>query len=335
MTGAFICPGRLVNQLVALGVIEPDPCSNREVSIVDASRSNPVQFVLVGHDARLVVKQQGMSLDGISSIEAEATAYQWAQRQPMVRTSMPRMLARTNDCLVLEVVNDAISFHETLSWPAGPDLLQKLLEHLSNVHDADHCGALDRNPPWILDLFVEPPAVIRHVPGVEAAIENMRANDRLVSTISALRNRWSGEVVIHGDMKFDNILVNETDGEWRVWMIDWELSGLGLAEWDIAGVLDGLIRPALIGTVGGSSADETVEAGLRRLAPWISERPIDHQLLIDCLTARLLQSAIQLVAMRANGLEGTDPIHVNRLVEAASRIANCAHLWSHCLVKTS
>jgi hypothetical protein len=56
---------------------------------------------------------------------------------------------------------------------------------------------------------------------------------------------WRFETLIHGDVRFDNVLVGlhegKTEDPARVWITDWELVRRGDPAWDLAGALQDLV----------------------------------------------------------------------------------------------
>lgn len=105
---------------------------------------------------------------------------------------------------------------------------------------------LPRQVPW---------AMRAHRPGVQlladlnpAALEVLRilqADATFRDRLDPLHRHWRPEVIIHGDVRFDNILVRVTQagdrGEVELWIVDWELVQIGDPAWDLAGALQDLL----------------------------------------------------------------------------------------------
>jgi aminoglycoside phosphotransferase (APT) family kinase protein len=70
----------------------------------------------------------------------------------------------------------------------------------------------------------------------------IRSEPSLGQALDAAGQMWRGETVIHGDIKFDNILVGverklpEPAGE-AVWIVDWEFVQIGDPAWDLGSAL--------------------------------------------------------------------------------------------------
>jgi aminoglycoside phosphotransferase (APT) family kinase protein len=54
---------------------------------------------------------------------------------------------------------------------------------------------------------------------------------------------WEASALIHGDLRFDNILVaNASSGSTDLKLVDWELCQRGDPAWDVAWIIAGLVR---------------------------------------------------------------------------------------------
>src|SRR4051812_11694109 len=112
-------PGRVLAALVRSGLVDAATACEREVSLRDASRSNPVHVTVVDGTPTLVVKQAGPPVDTGSSLAAEAAAYAWLAGEPDLRAIAPTTAAppREADWLVLEAVPDSRPVSELLGTP--------------------------------------------------------------------------------------------------------------------------------------------------------------------------------------------------------------------------
>ena len=67
-------------------------------------------------------------------------------------------------------------------------------------------------------------------------IESIQSDKPFVDSLFASQKSWCCDTVIHGDLKWDNLIV-ATESESRIRIVDWELVSKGDAAWDVAGVL--------------------------------------------------------------------------------------------------
>ena len=249
----------------------------------------------------------------------------------------PALLDVAGDTLLLEACVDDLPLHLALrdaSWPPAT-LLAALGHLLGRLHAADdpphHLGGSaggaggDRGTappapgtPWVVAVAdgVLPPSLAGDGRIAELAGE-VAGDPGLADCLRALGARWPGgpagraaaapqAVLVHGDVKFDNVLVQGAPGPEgaaavpRLRLLDWELAGPGLAAWDLAGIADGLLVPALqvLPTAQALGERDHAQPALdaHRAVPGAPR--IDAQDLRIATVARLVQSAIQLLAMR-------------------------------------
>ncbi len=70
----------------------------------------------------------------------------------------------------------------------------------------------------------------------------LRSEPDVGDSLERLSLRWQSETVIHGDIKFDNILAGppregREAGDVGVWIVDWEFVQIGDPAWDVAAAL--------------------------------------------------------------------------------------------------
>lgn len=107
----------------------------------------------------------------------------------------------------------------------------------------DRLGALfPGRLPWILDLQSSP-AQRSHRQGAGAlyVANTLRHDPGLRQAFSQLAWSYQPSCLIHGDLKWDNVLVLEStergQDEQSVRFVDWELADIGDPLWDVAGVI--------------------------------------------------------------------------------------------------
>jgi len=118
--------------------------------------------------------------------------------------------------------------------------------------------------------------------GERIVLEIARSQQDFRDAIEHLKSSWSPDVLIHGDLKLQNLML----GADSPLVIDWESVGLGVRGWDEAGLLQSVL----------------VEAALEKnMASWAKQNIpilIDHvetasPQIKDALVARLIQTAIE------------------------------------------
>ena len=119
-------------------------------------------------------------------------------------------------------------------------------------------------------------------PAENIILMTAKKSKTIASSISRLIGSWSTESLLHGDLKLSNYLFTAD----RFYIIDWETVCYGPEEWDSAGLLQSIIL-------------EIVSKGPRlqwsiTQAPELTALLLDaNQMLIDAITARLVQSSME------------------------------------------
>ena len=285
---------RLVRDLVDAGVMDAGAALAGRVTVDDLSRSNAVGRVAVDGAPVVVVKGGAGSADGVDPVVAERAAYRWLGRLPATAAVAPSAQAVGEDGVATEALDAAITLHVALAG-AGPDAQEALVARLGAALGAVHAapgGArhLVARRPWVLGVAGG------RVPAPYAAGE-VRARPAVVAALAGLDRAWRPRTVVHGDVKFDNVLV----AGGRLVLVDWELAGRGEPAWDLAGVVDGLLLPRLAAgaRVDWAAAEALAAPALaahRAVAPGVHP---DRGLLRMAVVARLAQTSLQIAAMAA------------------------------------
>jgi tRNA A-37 threonylcarbamoyl transferase component Bud32 len=334
--------GRLLATVVRAGLVAAATACDREVSVEDASRSNPVHIVHVDGVPTFVVKQEGAAVDSGSPLSAEASAYRWLARDPSLAEIAPKVVLFPGELgpLVLEVVPDARPLHELmaeLDGDLGP-VLAELGRLLARLHTARvRPGLVPMRRPWLLDLaggitptFVEPSAEVREI------VASIRGRSSLMGSILSVSRTWHATVFMHGDVKWDNVLVGrDAAGVVRLRLVDWEMAGLGDPTWDIAAVVEGLLTTTML---DAGEADPAMVAPLVRQVLLAYGGSAPGHLpsvgrLLTFVAARTVQVAIQLAAMsvaaREDGTAGPESFGaVEGVLALADRIGAEPDEWA-------
>ncbi|HWW61593.1 MAG TPA: phosphotransferase, partial [Thermoanaerobaculia bacterium] len=177
--------------------------------------------VIVVEDARrhynytilpdLFVKRvQGGQPHAVATLHKEASCYALINGDPAlaeIDRHLPRLIAYDPQAHVLVVKR--IEAHRTARLHPQP-----LGETLARIHDVSRRALIGKiesaiftgDPPWILSLHRY--AAIEHAgAATEQFIGILRANPHIGEKLDALHANWCRDVLMHGDVKFDNVLV--------------------------------------------------------------------------------------------------------------------------------
>lgn len=337
-------PGRLLRRLVDEGIVGGEDALHGRVTVTDLSRSNQVSLVAVDARPAAVVKRSQTEVDDADDLDpmgAEVAAYRWLAGAPATARLAPVMIAALPEegAIITEPVVDAVSLHDEMLRPGGSpeSLIVGLGSSLGILHGAFvDVDSLHPRRPWILGVpSGQVPAAIAARPSIKAILDRICAHAAVVSAIQWLGSTWKPRAAIHGDVKFDNVLVTSTTPvdlhqrpEQRLWLIDWELAGLGEPVWDLAGVVDGLLMPRLLGTFGDSRWDQARVEHLaapalasHRGAAGAALSP-DSAALVTAVVVRLAQTSLQLAAMAISEPRDTTSAGVSTVLTVAERLAD-------------
>lgn len=96
--------------------------------------------------------------------------------------------------------------------------------------------------PWAMNLGVPASGVPpMNSPVVKAVLES----PDFCNMLKDAREKYAFTTLIHGDIKWMNVLVHGKKGQEKLSLIDWEIADIGDPMWDIAGVIMSLITLAV------------------------------------------------------------------------------------------
>ena len=223
----------LLDELVAAGLVPAAAGAAGRVTFVDTSRSNPSYLVLVDGEPTLFVKSQTASVygDATSTLAHEAAVQRLLSADPATSALAPRALRLLRaGVLVSEAVSPAVSYGEAMVSVFAEQSARGVGIAVATLHRSTSDWCLPRRTPWVVEvddgwhLGVQHEAIDR----IHATVMNNRA---LREAMWAVRDTWCATCVIHGDLKWDNVMVRRTG---QVVLVDWELAGTGDPRWDLA-----------------------------------------------------------------------------------------------------
>jgi len=115
---------------------------------------------------------------------------------------------------------------------------------LAALHNTDfgasllRSEALPRHPPHA--LYLHRPDHMHYYNASSGSLQMVRLIQSFPDfggLIDDVTEGWRVESLIHFDAKGDNVLLCSMTGARSVWLIDWEMAGLGDAAWDIGSIL--------------------------------------------------------------------------------------------------
>jgi hypothetical protein len=225
----------------------------------------------------------------------EVALYRAAALLPEVAGIVPRLLAHdeAEHLLVLEGVLAARRL-DRVPRPLDSALAASFGASLGAWHRASArlAGTLPAVRPWLLDLGMDGasrPAVFDASERLAALADAIVADDEHRAALAAAREAWTADVVMHGDVRFSNVLVRSPG---PAALVDWEYAGTGDARWDVAGAVQDYL------SAGVEPGSAPVRAFLDGYAGARGEAS-DESSLRAFVAGRLLLRAFQLVGWTA------------------------------------
>lgn len=251
----FLTTTNLLHYLMGKGLVNASAVVDGELCVVEAGRRNRNFKVLRRkRSPGLFVKQiSATAPDAVATLHREAAFYALVRSRPAFQPLeglVPRFVHfESSTCaLVVESHAGAENLTEYHLRVGGypPEVGRLIGEGLGRYHahtsrlinEPTELLAFPRQTPWILTSDPRTPAMIQSLgPGGVSFAALLQDHPGLVEHVQAVGREWQFDCVVHGDMKWDNLLIfTNTDGRLTLQVVDWELADLGDASWDVASI---------------------------------------------------------------------------------------------------
>jgi len=217
------------------------------------------------------------------TIEREAACYWLVRNESFFDRLKPLLPAFVHydpkaAMLVIELIENGESFFAHLQR-RDPDIAAAVAAQLGTALGTYHFGTppvgdrfpqtFPRHIPWAFTFAAPEPAMALHSgPANAQMLSILNAHKAFHETLTRLRGEWETRCIIHGDIKFANLLV--ADGHIR--LIDWELVDVGDPCWDAGSVIQSYLLWWLssIPIAGQTALDDAVA---RAAVPLASLQP--------------------------------------------------------------
>jgi hypothetical protein len=252
----------VVRLLADTGVLDLDDVISGRAAIRDVSRRNR-NLAIVAGDGGLFVKRGGPG-EGAATIANECHAYQrLADLGGVAREIAPHVVLAdaAAGMIVLAGVPDAPDLREVHvrlgTFPTEPAAAAG--RALAWLHRATAAAPRSmRAHPSILRVHrPDPEALGELTPASLDLIRVIQTEAGLCSAFDRLRRGWRAAVLMHGDVRWENILV-PAHPTGRVVLIDWEHATEGEAAWDVGGMLAAYLSDWVSGTRVAIHPDQAV-----------------------------------------------------------------------------
>lgn len=280
----FLTPSNVAVYLVHSGIVPSASVVNEDFFLVEVGRRNRNFKIFQGGGRGLFIKQvKSTEPQAIATLQREAEFYRRldeSRTASAARELIPKMVRYdpSRYVLIVELVPEAQSVAEyhsrdiqrlhATSRQLGA-ALASLHTQLALAFSPAERSLFPLQLPWALTLDQTGHEAIRQLGPVgiqlSAALQRMPGFEIL---LGSLRSLWQWETVIHGDMKWENALLSQTENSpARLHVVDWELVDFGDSAWDVASLLKEHIVYGLFALfTGGATPATNMEAALAAYA---------------------------------------------------------------------
>lgn len=240
----------LVHYLLGRGLLDHHAVVAGDVMVVEGARRHHNYSVLRRRGPGLFVKKmQPDQPYSAQTLQKEAACYAMMEDDPAlgpIHALMPRFRAYDPErhILVLDLIGggeNLTELHRRLgAFPV--DVARRIGALLARYHEVSARELLPRvnaamfpgQPPWILSFHLAPREAMQQLSAANARFMAMlQSYAEFGRALDRLRGSWRRNALVHGDMKFDNIVVRDDS----MHVVDWELADVGDAAWDVASIL--------------------------------------------------------------------------------------------------
>jgi Ser/Thr protein kinase RdoA (MazF antagonist) len=245
----------LAHFLIGRALLSRESVVAGDLVIFDSSRRNRNFKVIRDGGPGLFIKQmRDAQPDAMMTLRREAACYERARDDPALSRLMQRLIAYdpARHLLIVELLPDAESLADryarerTLPVEIGRTLGEALgVYHAraSIVEDEEIRSLFPRQIPVVLRWQSGGHAALSQQGGVGQEISSIvRQHAELENLLDAIGSEWRFDSLIHGDMKWDNVLVFPAPSaglDFRI--VDWEMADLGDADWDVGAILQSFL----------------------------------------------------------------------------------------------
>jgi hypothetical protein len=269
-----------VTYLLRLGLLDLASLVRDGLRIEEVPGRNRNFRVVGGPGRAFFLKQAPRGEIGTNGpLAVEACLYDWVANDPRATGLRPLFPRRRHydperSILVLDLVTEAAHPY-VLEDEASPDYVAALRRLVATALAECHGLPVPRDigigvglpdaAPWVFGLARPEPASLRELaPAQLSVIQALQSQPDAVAALDRLRDEWRPTRLIHGDFKWNNVLVQQDSGgiPARVLLLDWEMAQLGDPAWDVGAALQAFIAEAVLGLELTDGTSPEAAAGL-------------------------------------------------------------------------
>lgn len=269
----------VVHYLLQRGLLSFDSVVDGDLLVLEAPRRNRNFKVTRQRQPGLFVKQvQEWDPQAIATVQREAWCYSLAKTLPelgALKEMLPEFHAydQQRNVLVLEHLAgfESLAEYQLRLGKFPVEIAVALADVLGRYHretkdKLEHlpqAAIFPRMVPWILSIHQQQPGWFQSLSAANSQLLGIiKRYDQFATALDRLRAQWSFSSLVHGDIKWDNCLIQPASAEsgLKIKVIDWELADLGDPLWDVGAILQSYLSYWILSmpTWPGASAEEVI-----------------------------------------------------------------------------
>jgi Ser/Thr protein kinase RdoA (MazF antagonist) len=253
-----------VTYLIGEGLVTAQDVIEGDLEITSTSRRNQNLRVTRNMGVGYLIKRPDrVDSEPARTIRREAAFYEFCKRHRSI-AKMTQMLPDVlfhdpaSSCLALELLSGAVAIWRFYQDGAAADALcettASIGRALANLHRTfrvprqfkdTELSFLPDDLPWALEIHRPRTSILSGLSqGSHKVIEILQTTEGLRVSLDEHASIWKPNTVIHGDVRLDNILVQDSSRSTatkEVRLVDWEMVQIGDPAWDIGGALQDFV----------------------------------------------------------------------------------------------
>jgi len=243
-------------------IIDTYSIVNGDLKIIDASRKNRNIKVLRTNDQSFLIKQSYKTdLNSSITLKREALLYALVQNYPKFSPLLdivPHIhdFDENKNIILVEFI-DGYSWNEYIYLIKDKDIGKETIFSLGKIIGTYHDifknmmkeNLLNFLPRSFENSFLHPgPEIFINLsPANRELLKIIQRDLKLYGQMEEIFLKWSPQTLIHGDIKFDNIILSLKNKEdlasnKKIVIVDWETASMGNPAWDIGSVFQEFIK---------------------------------------------------------------------------------------------
>jgi tRNA A-37 threonylcarbamoyl transferase component Bud32 len=234
--------------LIQRGLLDPAAITRGEFAVEEVEFHNRGFRIYRPAEEPLYVKQlREFDQPNVSCLKREAAFVAAAAETdsvPWLSSRIPSFVdfdAR-HHAVTVELLSETENLHETMERVVAiPESVSRGLGQLIGAFHSQECDELlasisrelcPGKPPWILSFHLDQGRGSLS-PANDQLLALLQRDEVFTSNLDELRSSWRPESLMHGDLKWNNVLIREKESVPDWYVIDWEMVDRGDPRWDL------------------------------------------------------------------------------------------------------